>query len=167
MDARNSRDPDSGFEAASPVARLPAARYLRGPHWPRLSLPLIDRRLRPAAVIGGGLLLIALFMLPARVHWGAPTTTLDSSRIDDWIPYLEWTIWIYISYYLYLILAIWLPRDDRLRSDAAYGLVLAGLIGLLIFTIFPTSVPRQSPDFAGITGQLWRLLFAVDTTVNA
>src|SRR5262249_23498631 len=133
---------------------------------PRLPLPLIDRRLRLPAIVGGGLLLVALFSLPARVHLGEPAS-LDKSAVDDWIPFLEWTIWIYVSYYLFLMLAIWLPRDDTLRSDAAYGLLLAGIIGLIIFTFLPTSVTRQSASLAGATGFLWRLLFSVDTTVNA
>jgi membrane-associated phospholipid phosphatase len=127
---------------------------------------LIERRLRLPAVVVGGLLLIGLFMLPARFHLGEPAV-LDKSVVDDWIPFLEWTIWIYASYYLFLILAIWLPRDDKRRSDAAYGLVLAGIAGLIIFTLLPTSVVRPLPSAGGATGVLWRLLFSVDTMVNA
>ena len=133
---------------------------------PRLRLPLIDHRMRVPAVLGGGALLVALFMVPARIHLGEPLR-LDRSILDEWIPFLEWTIWIYVSYYLFLILAIWLPTNDKLRSDAAYGLMLAAIIGLFIFTVFPTSVPRQSPNLTGATGLLWQLLHAVDTMVNA
>jgi membrane-associated phospholipid phosphatase len=146
--------------------RAVSARKFRAIRLPRVPLPLIDRRLRGPAVAGGALLLSGLFMVPARLHLGEPTI-LDRSVVDERIPFLEWTIWIYASYYLFLILAILLPRDDKLRSDAGYGLLLAGLIGLIIFTLWPTSVPRQSPDFSGATGFLWRLLFAVDTSVNA
>jgi membrane-associated phospholipid phosphatase len=132
----------------------------------RWRLPLIDRRLRAPAIAGGALLLIGLFMLPARVHLGEPIP-LDRSGVDHSIPFLEWTIWIYLSEYPFLTLAIWLTPDDKQRSDAAYGLVLAALIGLVIFTLVPTSVMRQSPDLSGATGLLWRFLFSVDTTVNA
>lgn len=157
---------DTGPWPAQALARRVPARVVRGARLPRLPLPLIDRRLRGAAVLGGGLLLIALFMLPARFHLGEPAM-LERSVVDHWIPFLEWTIWIYVSYYLFLILAIWLPDDDKLRSDAAYGLVLAGLIGLIIFTLLPTSVERPSPSAGGATGFAWRLLFSVDTMVNA
>ena len=133
---------------------------------PRLRLPLIDRRLRIPAVVVGGLLLTGLFVLPERFHLGAPAN-LDKSVVDDWIPFLGWTIWIYVSYYLLLVLAVWLPEDDKRRSDAAYGLVLAAMIGLVIFTLWPTSVMRQSSGFDGATGFLWHLLFSVDTTFNA
>jgi membrane-associated phospholipid phosphatase len=132
----------------------------------RLRLPLVDRRLRVLAIVGGGLLLAVLFALPARVHLGQPTI-LDRSTVDDAIPFLDWTIWIYVSYYPFLTLAIWLPHNDKLRSDAVYALLLAGTIGLVIFTLWPTSIAREAPSLAGATGFVWRLLFSVDTMVNA
>jgi membrane-associated phospholipid phosphatase len=149
--------------AVQAVRQLAAEWTVRGP---RLRLPLIDRRLRVPAVVGGGLLLAGLFVVPERFHLGEPTS-LDRSVVDDWIPFLAWTIWVYASYYLLLILAVWLPKDDKRRSDAAYGLVLAAIIGVIIFTLWPTSVMRQSPGFDGPTGFLWRLLFSVDTPMNA
>jgi membrane-associated phospholipid phosphatase len=149
--------------AVQAVRQLAAEWTVRGP---RLRLPLIDRRLRVPAVVGGGLLLAGLFVVPERFHLGEPTS-LDRSVVDDWIPFLAWTIWVYASYYLLLILAVWLPKDDKRRSDAAYGLVLAAIIGVIIFTLWPTSVMRQSPGFDGPTAFLWRLLFSVDTPMNA
>jgi membrane-associated phospholipid phosphatase len=172
MDAgeRHSRVPPTaatGLAASGPGPdRRPSDAPTRRRPEPRLRLPLIDRRLRAPAVIGGGLLMIVLFMVPARLHLGTPTQ-LQPARIDAWIPFLEWTIWIYVSYYLFLVLAIWLPQDDKRRSDAAYGLLLAAIIGVVIFTFWPTSMPRQSPATAGATGMAWQLLFAVDTMVNA
>jgi membrane-associated phospholipid phosphatase len=170
MDARSrwggspgSSDDGATLQSAPPLAPTPTigARRL-----PRLRLPLIDRGLRIHAIIGGGLLLVVLFMVPARIHLGQPIV-LDRAAIDDAIPFLEWTIWVYASYYPFLILAVWLPRDARLRSDAVYGLVLAGAIGLVIFTLWPTTIIRESPSLVGVTGLLWHLLFSVDTMVNA
>jgi membrane-associated phospholipid phosphatase len=132
----------------------------------RLRLPLIEPRLRLPVIVVGGFLLIVMFGLPASFHIGEPVI-LDRSVIDDWIPFLEWTIWIYTSYYLFLILAVWLPRDDRCRSDAVYGILLAGLVALVIFMVLPTSVIPASPNAGGPTGLLWRLLLSVDTTLNA
>jgi membrane-associated phospholipid phosphatase len=167
MRAHGKEDQILGLDARrwamQAVEQLAAARTIRVP---RLRLPLIDRRLRIPAVVGGGLLLIGLFAVPGRFHLGEPTS-LDKSVVDEWIPFLAWTIWVYVSYYLFLILAVWLPKDDKRRSDAAYGLVLAAIIGAVIFTLWPTNVTRQSPGFDGATGFLWRLLFSVDTTVNA
>jgi membrane-associated phospholipid phosphatase len=148
------------------VSRLASAATSGEGRPARLRLPLVDRRLRVPAIVGGGLLLAVLFALPARVHLGQPTI-LDRSVVDDAIPFLDWTIWVYVSYYPFLTLAIWLPHNDKLRSDAVYALLLAGAIGLIIFTLWPTSIAREAPSLAGATGFVWRLLFSVDTMVNA
>lgn len=170
MDARSRwpwrpGPPNAGLPSHS-ISRLAPASTSRERQPARLRFPLVDRRLRVLAIVGGGLLLAALFALPARFHLGQPTI-LDRSIVDDAIPFLDWTIWIYVSYYPFLILAIWLPHNDKLRSDAVYGLLLAGTIGLIIFALWPTSIAREAPSLAGATGFVWRLLFSVDTMVNA
>ncbi len=158
--------PAGGGITLQTVRRLASEQTVDGRRLPRLRLPLIDRRLRIPAIVGGGLLLVGLFMLPAQIHLGEPIH-LDRSFVDDWIPFLQGTIWVYFSEYLFLVLAIWFSADDRRCSDAVYGLVLTAIIGMVIFTLVPTRVMRQSPDFVGATGFLWRCLFAVDTTGNA
>lgn len=170
MDARSRWDGSQDSTGGAPTLRtvgLPTpARNIGGRRLPRLPLPLIGRRLRVPTIVLGGLLLVGLFALPERIQlW--PTMPLGKSVVDDWIPFLPWTIWVYLSEYLFLILAIWFSPDDRRRSDSAYGLVLAAIIGLVIFTLLPTSVMRESPDPAGVTGLLWRCLFVLDTTGNA
>jgi membrane-associated phospholipid phosphatase len=170
MDARSrwggSQDTTGGAPTPRTAGLQAPARNIGGRRLLRLRLPLIGRRLRVPAIVVGGLLLAGLFMLPARIHLGEPVH-LERSVVDDWIPFLQWTIWVYVSEYLLLILAIWFSADDRRRSDATYGLVLTAMIGFVIFTLLPTSVMRQSPDLAGVTGFLWRFLFTVDTTGNA
>ncbi|HUL08451.1 MAG TPA: phosphatase PAP2 family protein [Candidatus Acidoferrum sp.] len=169
MDA-NSRWPGApGPADASPMVEsvvLPTSRALAAPRTLGLRLPLIDRRLRAPAILVGGLLLVVLFAVPARVHLGEPTI-LAHSVVDEAIPFLDWTIWIYATYYPFLIAAVWLTRDDRLRSDAVYGMLLASGFGLIIFTLWPTAITREDASLVGATGLLWRLLFSVDTMVNA
>jgi membrane-associated phospholipid phosphatase len=168
MDA-NSRWPGvPGPAEASPIAEsvLPPSRALGVSRTARLRLPLIDRCLRGPAILVGGLLLIVLFAVPARVHLGEPTI-LARSVVDNAIPFLDWTIWVYATYYPFLMAAVWLPRDDGLRSDAVYGMLLASGFGLIIFTLWPTAITREDASLLGATGLLWRLLFSVDTMVNA
>jgi membrane-associated phospholipid phosphatase len=131
-----------------------------------LSVSLIHRENRVAGLIVGAAILIALYQLPARLQI-RPAITLDQSFVDAWIPFLQGTIWIYLSEYVLLVLAIWLPASDDERSRAFYGLILASVLGLLIFTLWQTAVAAQSPSFAGPTGLLWRWLYLVDTPANA
>jgi membrane-associated phospholipid phosphatase len=131
----------------------------------RLPLPLLKRAARVPVVIGGGLAIVGLYALSARLNYGEPTRLVESA-LDGWIPFLPWTVWIYVSDYLLLTLAILLSSDRR-RSEAAYGLLLAALIGFVIFTLWPTGIIRSSPSFEGVTGLLWKLIYAIDTTTNA
>jgi membrane-associated phospholipid phosphatase len=138
----------------------------RSPDRPRrLALPLLKRGARVPVILAGGLAIVGLYALSARLTHGEPSRLVEST-IDSWIPFLPWTVWIYISDYPLLMLAILLPSDRR-RSEAAYGLLLAALIGFVIFTLWPTSIIRASPSFAGLTGLLWKLVYAIDTTTNA
>lgn len=132
----------------------------------RLQVPLIHRGNRLVAVIVGAAVLVGFYQLPARLQF-RPTISLDQSFIDSWIPFLEWTIWFYVSEYLLVILAIWLAVSDLERSRAFYALILASTIGLAIFILWPTAVAPQSPTSVGLTGLLWRWLYTVDTSANA
>jgi membrane-associated phospholipid phosphatase len=131
----------------------------------RLPLPLLKRGVRWPVILAGGLTIVGLYALSARLTHGEPARLVESI-IDSWIPFLPWTVWIYVSDYPLLMLAILLPSDRR-RSEAAYGLLLAAMIGFVIFTLWPTSIIRSSPSFAGVTGLLWKLVYAIDTTTNA
>ena len=132
----------------------------------QLRLPLVHRGNRVAAVIVGGALVIALYLLPSRLQL-RPAITLDRSFIDGWVPFLDWTIWVYLSEYPFMVLAVWLGTDDRERSRLFYAFILAAAIGLAIFILWPTAVARESPGSDGVTGLLWRWLYSVDTPANA
>lgn len=132
----------------------------------QLRLPLVHRGNRAVAVIVGGALVIALYLLPSRLQL-RPAITLDRSFIDAWVPFLDWTIWVYLSEYPFMVLAVWLGTDDRERSRLFYAFILAAAIGLAIFVLWPTAVARESPGFDGMTGLLWRWLYSVDTPANA
>jgi membrane-associated phospholipid phosphatase len=132
----------------------------------QLRLPHVRRGNRLAAVIVGGALVIALYLLPSRLQL-RPAITLDRSFIDAWVPFLGWTIWVYLSEYPFMVLALWLGTDDRERSRLFYAFILAATIGLVIFVLWPTAVARESPGSDGLTGLLWRWLYSVDTPANA
>jgi len=132
----------------------------------QLRLPLVHRGNRVAAVIVGGALVIALYLLPSRLQL-RPAITLDRSFIDAWVPFLDWTIWVYLSEYPFMVLAVWLGTDDRERSRLFYAFILAAVVGLAIFVLWPTAVARESPGSDGVTGLLWHWLYSVDTPANA
>ena len=132
----------------------------------RLRLPLVHQGNRLVAAVAGGVLIVALYLLPSRLQL-FPVITLDRSFIDAWVPFLQWTIWFYISEYPFMFLAVWLGTDNGERSRLFYAFILVAAIGLVIFILWPTAVARESPGSDGVTGLLWRWLYNVDTPANA
>ena len=117
-------------------------------------------------MVVGAALLVGLYLVPARFQI-RPTINLDPSFVDSWVPFLQWTIWFYVSEYVLLFLAIWLGGGDLERSRTFYALILAAALGLVIFTLWPTDVVHESPKLVCVTGLLWRWLYTVDTPANA
>jgi membrane-associated phospholipid phosphatase len=132
----------------------------------RFSLPAIHRGNRGRAILLGGLALLVLYGIPVKLRLGQPRY-LDNTVVDTAIPFLEWTIWIYLSQFPFLFLALWVTRDDVRRSHAFYAMLLSAALGLVVFALWPTIIGRQSPDLTGPTGFLWWLLYLVDPEVNA
>ena len=93
-------------------------------------------------------------------------TVLHSWRIDEAIPFLDWTIWVYFSQYLLLLGSVWLVRKKHHISRLIYSLSLASLIGFAIFAICPIELPRQPREIGGLSKALFRLLYSIDTPAN-
>ncbi len=67
--------------------------------------------------------------------------------IPQWekdIPFLVWSIWIYIILYpVYLIWALWSYKDEIEMNKTLYGFLVLTLISCSIFIVFPVIYPRQ------------------------
>lgn len=90
------------------------------------------------------------------------------SGIDLAIPFLPWTVIIYVGTFLYWILAIrvilWGGKDNAFRFLCAHMVSL--LIALMFFLFLPTTNTRPTPT----DGTLWdwgmKLIYALDTPDN-
>jgi membrane-associated phospholipid phosphatase len=107
----------------------------------------------------------ALYLLPMHVPRARPTP-LSPSSIDLAVPFLDWTVWIYYSYGLFLLLPFAVCRDDRRVARALYALMANSILAALIFLLWPTSTVAQHPTAGGMTGLLWETLLAVDQPTN-
>ena len=60
------------------------------------------------------------------------------------IPFLLWTIWIYIILYpIYLVWSLWGYKDELEMNKTLYGFLLLTIISCALFIIFPISYPRE------------------------
>jgi membrane-associated phospholipid phosphatase len=111
-----------------------------------LSLP-VDRRydLRQALATTGGMVAgLAIFFLLERDV--TPRYVLATS-IDTWIPFLDGSWFIYVSFFPFVIALAAYARPQAFETfrDAV---LIAFLVGLACFLLFPEAVPR--PDVAQI-----------------
>ena len=95
-----------------------------------------------------------------------PPVNLAPSRLDDLIPFLGWTIWLYHSQSFFLMLCLYTIKRAENWNQVFYSMALASLLSFCIFIIYPTTVPRVVQTNDGLTAEAFAFLYAVDSTAN-
>jgi membrane-associated phospholipid phosphatase len=132
----------------------------------RLRLPAVTRaRLWPFIIVGY-LLFDTLYLGSAAVEIRTPRM-LGPTAIDRAVPFVAASIWVYLSQFLLLPWTLATVRDDVTRSRTFYAMLLATLISLPVFVLFPTCVAHPPPPTGGLTGFAWQTLYFGDTPNNA
>jgi len=113
-----------------------------------------------------GALLVAWIGVPylvlQRVEW-RPVTVLRWDPLTRAVPFQEWSVWVYVSFYPFLA---WAALGCRKCDFMAYvwTCALAAAIAHLVFLLWPTEVPRPVVYDAGL---LYDWLRQVDRPRNA
>ena len=107
-------------------------------------LPLIERARLGRALLIGYLAFSTVYL--ACGHWHLrPPLLLEPGVLDTSIPYLPWTLWIYLSQFVLLMTALALARDHHDRSRSFYAMLVATLVAALVFLAWPTELERPTP----------------------
>lgn len=106
-----------------------------------------------------------LYLITGQVHWRAPFQ-LPMWRVDEMIPFIGWTVWVYFSQYALLLLGVWCIATTSNLTRLIYGLSLASLCGFLIFTLWPITLPRAPHNLSGSSAFLFQFLYSIDTPTN-
>lgn len=130
-----------------------------------IAAPAIQRSNQAPAMILGYAAFSAVYLGSGTLHWTTPVALVPSA-LDAAVPFLGWTVWIYLTQFLLLPAAIVLARDDIDRSHTFYAMFVATVLAAAVFLSWPTQLPRGEPDSAGITGLAWRMLYFADTPAN-
>jgi membrane-associated phospholipid phosphatase len=130
-----------------------------------IAVPVIRRSNQGLAMVLGYAAFSAVYLGTGRLHL-VPPTLLAPGPIDAAVPFVEWTVWIYLTQFLLLPTAIVAARDDTDRSYALYAMLVATVLAAAIFLAWPTQVARATPGADGLTGLAWGLLHGVDTPAN-
>lgn len=130
-----------------------------------LDLPLIQRARLGRALALGYLAFCALYLACGTIHPRAPHL-LETGALDLPIPFLPWTLWIYLSQLALLPMALLLAQTDVERSRAFYAMLLATLLAAVVFLIWPTQLARPPLPRSGFTAAAFRLLHRADVPGN-
>jgi membrane-associated phospholipid phosphatase len=136
---------------------------MQNAHDPDSVLPLRVRAL--VLFVVGGTALVS-YSLVARLTHGR---SMDlHTRLDDAIPFLPWTIWLYLPlYYLFFVVAAFAIRTRGVYVRAAISVVIASVVAYAIFFVMPSTYPR--PEWASdgtVTSALLRFVRGADLPNN-
>lgn len=137
------------------------------------SLAAIERLPSPAPFTWKYAFALALFSLIIAAYLSVGHATLGHQRdfmttLDGRIPYLPWTIWVYLPLYaLFFHAAIWSIRSWDVFFRGMTSLVLASLLAEAIFLLVPAEYPRPPiPADGSMTASLLQLLRTIDPPTN-
>jgi membrane-associated phospholipid phosphatase len=130
-----------------------------------IGVPTVQRSNQLLAMVAAYLAFSAVYLGAGTVQL-RPPTTLMPGPLDAALPFLDWSIWVYLTQFFLLPFAIASARDDVDRSHALYGMLVATAIAAIVFLAWPTQVARETPSGEGLTALAWRLLHGIDVTAN-
>jgi membrane-associated phospholipid phosphatase len=123
--------------------------------------------------VGLGVIATSLLGYLATNHFPVFTPQpLPALALDQLVPWMPWTIWIYQSIFIQLVSAFFLINRRFETMRFLYGMLVVSFISNLIFFFYPTSYPRnfladQSGfNLADATGELLKLTWFMDSPLN-
>lgn len=115
------------------------------------------------------LLATVLYLSSNHVHVFEPTS-LPMTSLDQAIPFVPHTIWIYVSEYAAIVFLYAMSRDEVNANRFVYAFTALQLVSLCIFMLWPTTYPRAQfplpPDLDAPTRSLLTFLRGIDTPAN-
>lgn len=121
----------------------------------------------PVKMIGLTLGMTAFFLAYFWVlqHPHSAPTIMRFTSVDRWIGFEPWSLPLYFSLWLYVALAPSLLATPRELVTYGAGAGVVAAIGLAVFFLWPTAVPRLNLDWSSHPG--FAFLKSVDASGNA
>lgn len=123
------------------------------------------RRLLPGLFIFAWIAL--LYTLPNHFLL-RPAQKVPLTIFDTFIDFSSNWIWIYISYYFYLITSYFYLKNEKNLTCLAYSFVIAALLSSVIFFLFPTYLPRDlyAIQQTKLSDLMLNFIRSIDTSLN-
>jgi membrane-associated phospholipid phosphatase len=110
-----------------------------------------------------------LYLLPNHVQW-VPPRVLPLSSLDQWLPLIPETVWIYWSDYLLLFCGFHFCRSPEAVWRFSVAIFATVVAGVAVHWLFPVVYPRSLyplPGDASVTLFLFERFRAVDTPASS
>ena len=88
-----------------------------------------------------------------------------SGTIDESIPFINYSIFIYSSWYILLVLVPYLlyKKDKTMLAKYVASYIICVIIAMIVFVVYPTGVIRPEVNNDNIVNMIVNLIYWVDT----
>jgi len=116
-----------------------------------------------------GILATTLYLTSNHFHFFTPQL-LPLSWVDTLVPFLPYTVWIYISEYVFFAVVYITCKDMVNLNKYFYSFLVLQSLSVLIFWVWPTTYPRElfplTHDLDSVTYFTFNALRNTDTPAN-
>ena len=131
-----------------------------------MRLPFFSSKQKPLIGFLGICAFMFLYMLPNHFNIFTPSQ-LYMFGFEKQTPFMDWTIWFYISDYIYIALVFILLQNKQNMNRIFYSQLAMLVFAMIIFFLLPTAYPRPEVTYSGASGWMLGLLHSADTPGNA
>jgi membrane-associated phospholipid phosphatase len=111
---------------------------------------------------------VVLYMLPNHISLFEPHL-LPFLDFEKNMAIMPWTVWLYVSDYLYIATAFVILSEKDNMNMIFRGQILLLFVSMFIFFLWPTAYPRPQVDYTafGLTGSMLKLVHSLDSPMNS
>jgi len=131
-----------------------------------MKIPFFDSKQKPWVGVLGIIAFAVFYMLPNHLTLFQPMY-LNLFSFETRTPFMDWTIWFYISDYLYIGLVFILLTNRENMNKIFYAQIAMLIFTMVIFIFLPTTYPRPVVEYSGVSGWILNILHSSDTPNNA
>jgi membrane-associated phospholipid phosphatase len=110
-------------------------------------------------------LFVTLYAFTNSLDWRVPTS-LPPTWLDENIPLLPTTVWIYASYVLIFVSSYVIEKDIQQINRFVYASAATNIVSALIYLFWPTTFPRPELTGDGLSVDLLAYIWRLDSPVN-
>jgi membrane-associated phospholipid phosphatase len=132
---------------------------------PKLSLPLIEDRVKKRVLVWGALIFALVYGVLGSCPWTQPIH-LPLTALDQLIPLMPWTLLVYVSDYFFIGLVLVSLKKPEPFSLAFYRMILGIMLSFIVFLMYPTVYPRPGLPADPLWSETFLFLHFLDQPTN-